>query len=272
MSLLREARLFSTLIDMNVKRLLSYRLDFFVGFIGRTFAVFVTAYFLWQMVFERNGVTAINGFTFPELLLYYLFIPLTARIIQGNEMSLIYNEIYDGSVAKYLVYPASFFSFRYAANFAACLLGVVQTLLVVLLFSFFKPDLIWSGTFLGQFAVGLVCSLLGSLLYFLMVAALELIAFWQDQVWSLTVMQRFLLAFFGGNMIPLPLLPPGLREACLWLPFYYVGGFAAEFMVRPQYALLGRGLLVFALWIGIYVVIVKFLWRRGLRRFSGVGQ
>jgi ABC-2 type transport system permease protein len=114
--------------------------------------------------------------------------------------------------------------------------------------------------------------LTGTLLFFFLVASLEMVAFWADHVWSLLVMLRFILYFTGGGMIPLSLFPDYFQSAVSYLPFPYLASFPIRcFMGRVGTEEYMASLGIMAVWIVITAIISRLIWRSGLKRYSGVG-
>ena len=48
-------------------------------------------------------------------MLYYLLVPLIARMIRGEESRFLSDDIYEGGLTRYLVYPLSFLQYKYVS-------------------------------------------------------------------------------------------------------------------------------------------------------------
>ena len=91
---------------------------------------------------------------------------------------------------------------------------------------------------------------------------------------SLKVMDAYIAAtfVFSGYLIPVELFPPLIRGTIELLPFRYQIGFPVELLTRG----LDRGaalrlLLYQWIWIGLFLLGVRALWRKGLQRFAAYG-
>jgi ABC-2 type transport system permease protein len=109
-------------------------------------------------------------------------------------------------------------------------------------------------------------------LCFFLSAAIEMIAFWADNVWSLWVLVRLGSSLLGGGMIPLAFFPPWAQKTLEWLPF----GRLISFPIRCLLGQVGwmewlSGLGLAFGWAGIFGAATAILWRRGLRSYAGVG-
>ena len=258
--------------SLELRKTLSYRLDFWVQFLTPIVGQMGVSYFLWQAVFEAREVQTLGGMSFKAFLLYYLCVALVDKIVLAGWRGGISNDIYEGSLSRYLVYPVSFFGYRLAIHFAGALFSVLQLLLVLLTWLLIfgaPPDLSLSAF---SVAGGVGTAVLTSLLCFCMNCILDFVAFWADNVWSLQVMLRFAVQLLGGAMIPLSLFPERARQIVSWLPF-------PALISLPVRTLLGQvtwsewthAMLVALVWTGVFIFVMRVVWRRGLRQYSGVG-
>jgi ABC-2 type transport system permease protein len=259
------------LFSLELRKALSYRADFWVQFLGSLVAEITIAYFLWRSIFAFESSERIGGFSFPAMMSYYVLMPLVGRIVRGTDIGTISPEIYDGSLTRYLVFPVPFFGYKYVSYLAQSAIACVQLIVVLLLV---KGASLWvplpAGW--GTLAAGVVAALAGSFLYFAVTATIEMVAFWNDSVWSLLVMLRFCVVFLGGGLLPLSLFP-GWAQACLHvLPFRLMLSF-------PVLMLMGRigwseylaGLAGCLLWGLFFLGCARALWNRGSFVYAGVG-
>lgn len=123
------------ILSLEIRKILSYRVDFWLNFFGVILVEFGLAYFLWKAIFEYRGVRSIEGYTFQAMMLYYILVPTISHIIQAQVMHFISTEIYEGSLTRYLIYPISFLSYKLIAHYAFSLIAVVQFCCVLGLYS-----------------------------------------------------------------------------------------------------------------------------------------
>jgi ABC-2 type transport system permease protein len=255
---------------IELKKMFSYRADFWISFIGNVLTQFGVAYFLWKAIFAARGVAEMEGYTFGGLMLYYLLVPLVGRVVFGQEMGFMSGEIYDGGLTRYLLYPVSYFRVKYSANLAQITLYLVQMLLTVAVFlAFFRQpfSLGWRG-----FLMALPVFLLAGLMHFSITACLEMTAFWADNVWSILVFNRMITGLLGGGLIPLAFFPARLRAVIEYLPFSRLLSFPIRCLLgQVGVAEWAKGLGLTAVWGLIFAGIASVVWRKGLRGYSGVG-
>lgn len=267
-------RLFALVASMEARKLMSYRADFWISTIF-TFAIQITvAYYLWRAIFVETGDPVIGGFTFRGMMLYYVLVALVGKFIfvPISFSGLFSEEIYTGSLNRFLVYPARYFTYKYAQAIGSVFPVVIQFALGVILLLLIV-DLPPEVSITPQSVLMAVVSLwFANLLGFLIFAPFELLAFWADNVWSLSVMMRMVLIVLGGTMFPLTLFPEWAQEASRWLPFAYT-------FYYPVNTLMGRvglaewliGIGVAVAWCVIMGAVIRAFWRRGMLRYTGVG-
>ena len=76
--------------------------------------------------------------------------------------------------------------------------------------------------------------------------------------------------FFSGLIAPLEMFPPSVRAIVQWTPFPYLIDFPASLLVGLPVNLV-QGFLAILGWFLLFFVVNRWLWRRGLRQYSGMG-
>ena len=125
---------FPAVYAAEVRRIFAYRVDFWFDYLMTIAAHIGVAYFLWHAVFTAAHVTHMRGFSFLGMMFYYLLVPLIQRIVLGVDMGRMAREIYDGSLTRYIVYPVSFFGYKWAQNCAALTIFAVQMVAAIAIF------------------------------------------------------------------------------------------------------------------------------------------
>ena len=259
--------------SLEVKKLLSYRVDFWTQFFGSVLTELGIAYFLWRSIFDSQGLTQIGGYSFKGLMLYYLLSPGVNRVVRGpDKFGAISGEIYEGGLNRYLVFPISFFGYKYLAHFAGSLVSTFQLIITLAVFVGFFGIPPEASFHLLSFMGGLIACYFASYLMFSLSAVLEFVAFWADNVWSLQVMLRFTASLLGGSLIPLVLFPAWSKPLLAILPFQWLLSF-------PLRTLMGQvsfkewciGIAMTLIWSLVMSLACRSVWRRGTLQYTGVG-
>jgi ABC-2 type transport system permease protein len=267
-----RAGLFWTILTLEARKRMSYRADFWINSIVGLLVTLSFFWFLTRAMFA-SGRPTLAGFTPSGMMLYYVFVSLLGRLAQSNEIELgISQDIYDGSLSKYLLYPAPYGGVKYAQQWGTLAPQVIQMVLLGTLAPILIgiPDEIrftWAST-----GMALISMIAANALHFLITRPIQAIAFWADNVWSLLVAERIAMSMLGGQLLPLELLPEWARSLLYQLPFPYLYAFPAMTLmgkVSSREWLVGLGIT--ALWCGAAALVGRWIWRRGDLQYSGVG-
>jgi ABC-2 type transport system permease protein len=113
---------------------------------------------------------------------------------------------------------------------------------------------------------------LAFLVRFLLEWTLALAAFWTTRVNAINQVYFLLMLFLAGQLAPLTLFPHWLQIVADILPFRWMLGFPVELLLgrlTPVQALVGLGAQT--AWVIVSLVLVRVIWRAGLRVYSAVG-
>jgi ABC-2 type transport system permease protein len=253
-----------------LKKLLMYRLEFWINFLGQTFFSITISYSLWATIYSNNQTTEMQGYNLNEILIYYIFAPLLFRLVQGENIGNISRDIYEGSLSKYLVYPISFMQYKTMTYLAYSAYYYVQMLLFFIICKFFISE-----TPLNFFNIieATPFLIISCLTYFALTSIIEQIAYWADNIWSLSVLMRFCLGLFGGSMIPLAFFPEGFLNFLKLTPFPY-------FIHVPLKILTGEtdfsqnlsAFFILFIWYLLLSFISHLVWNRGKYIYQGAGM
>ncbi|MCA9173514.1 MAG: ABC-2 family transporter protein [Planctomycetales bacterium] len=276
-----RAQTWWTILRISLEERLVYRGDFALGTLMR-FLPIITQIFLWWAVFETIGSGKVTdadiaGYRYPDMVAYYLLTMLTRAFSSMPGLSSgIALQIRNGEIKKYLVQPVDFIGFLLLTRIAHKA-AYYSVAVLPFAFVFFLCR--------GYFAAGwpawhvtaafVVSVMLSFALGFFLEACIGLIGFWFLEVSSLLFVYMLLSFFLSGHMFPLDMLMSTSETAHLlvdWLPLKYLAYFpSAVFLQKIQGAELVRGLLIEVAWVAIFVALSRFMFARGVRRYSGYG-
>jgi ABC-2 type transport system permease protein len=265
--------LFFKVVGLEARKLMSYRVDFWINAVAAFAAQLAVAYFLWLAVFEVSGSARIGGLTLAGMVLYYVLAILLGKMVRGQERSIgVALDIYEGHLTRYLIYPVDYFRFKYAEQVGALVPAVVQLALfgsLAMVFLELPEGLAITPGTVGRAAVAVA---LGNFLHFLITFPIQSIAFWADNVWSLNVMFRFTAEILGGLMLPLSVFPEWARQILELLPFQYLFYFPVMTLLgRIDPTAWARGLAIGLAWCLVIGWVGQWVWERGTRTYTGVG-
>ena len=277
-----------TILRIALEERLVYRGDFALGTLMRFLPV-VTQVFLWWAVFQSVGEqnrrgdvdvgsagrpAMIQGYEYRDFVAYYL-LTMVGRAFSSMPglASGIARQIRDGEIKKFLIQPVDWLGFlllsRIAHKLAYYSVAIGPFALVFFLcrgyFAGGWPDALTLAAFL-------LSVIMGFLLGFFLEASLGLAGFWFLEISSLLFVYMLFSFFLSGHMFPLDMLPEPWQTIVQWLPLRYLAYFpAAVFLGKIHGSELQVGLLVQAAWMVGFLLLARWLWSRGVRRYSGYG-
>lgn len=263
---MKALRLSLKLMAIEWRKILSYRFDFWSSFIGSVTIEILMAWFVWTALFE--GKTTIRGLNFQELMFYSSLTPVLMQVLQSQTMHFMSEDIYQGSLTKYLVLPLNFVHAKFVAHITFGMLGVLQLLLAIGVMALVLG--VPGGLSVSSFVTGVAFALAGSSVFFLMVGTIEMVAFWADNVWSLNVMLRLCMRLLGGAVVPLSMFPERWQAVVEWLPFWSMGGLPVQ-VILGHVVFEPRMLFPLLIWGVIAAIVMRIVWKSGLKTYSGVG-
>lgn len=265
-------RLFWSIAGVEARKRMSYRADFWLNAIAGFVTELGVAWFITTAMFANGG--SLGGYSRDGMLLYYVVVILVSRLVRSADMEwAIADDIYQGALSRYLLYPASYGRMKYATLVGALLPVILQ----VILFGAWVPFVLGVPEEIhlsaSSVAMAVVAVAVANLLHFMTCYPIQLVAFWADNCWSLMVAHRIVASLLGGLLVPLDLFPAWSRPVVDALPFRYMFAF-------PVDALLGRvtpgqfatGMAVALAWCGVSAAVSAAVWRRGTLQYTGVGM
>jgi ABC-2 type transport system permease protein len=256
-------RILRVLLETQYAYMLEYRAELWLWALSGSLPIILMG--VWNQA-ASSGQFALSAIDFIR---YFLAVFV---VRQFSVVWVIYEfekEVVEGSLSNRLMHPidpvwhhlTSHISERFAR---------LPFIFLMLVFGFtlYPQALWWPGSLrLAQFAL---VTLLTFGLRFLIQYTFALCAFWTERAMAIEQFWFLLYLFLSGMIAPLELFPTQLQTILQWTPFPYLIYFPAAILVgRPVDV--GQGLLVMGIWAGIFGVANRWLWRQGLKRYSGMG-
>jgi ABC-2 type transport system permease protein len=248
---------------------LEYRFNFLTDAILQPVVTALIELTLWIAIFATAKSNEIGGFTKDYYLAYVLWTAFVARITSNwmyeHRMT---EEIETGTINSLIVRPTSFFEYYLSQFLGYKFITTGFSLLVPLIASY------WLDFPLEISRVPIALLLIVYYLIFVHTLSffVATIAFHLNRVHSLTMAKNLALWLFTGELLPLDLLPDGIRQALIALPFanavyipvsYITGRISADLFYQGFLTTTG-GLIVMG-------TISALMWRWGISRYSGTG-
>jgi ABC-2 type transport system permease protein len=209
------------------------------------------------------------GLSSLELARYFL----AAFIVrQFNVVWVIWEfekEVVSGQLSNKLLQPLDPVWHHFAGHVAERFARLPFIAVLVAMFFALYPQSFWlpslSSILLFIFVIAIAFSL-----RFLIQYTFALLAFWTERASSIEQFWFLIYLFLSGLVAPLEVFPPAVREFVLWTPFPYMVHFPSAILVGLPVDI-GKGFAVMFVWGAIFFAINRWMWRRGLKHYSGMG-
>ena len=266
---LREwVQLYSQQFKTTFATMLQYRASLFIWMISSILEP-VVYLIVWSTVSNGSG-GSVGSYTAGGFAAYYIAFMLVNQVTYTWVMWEYEYRVRQGSLSFALLKPVHPIHSDISDNLSSKLI-TLPVLLVIAggLALIFHPTAAWSLWAILAFIPAL---LLAFLVRFLLEWTLALAAFWTTRVTAINQVYFVLMLFLAGQIAPLTLFPKWIQIVSAILPFRWMLGFPVELVLgrlTPVQAL--EGLAAQAVWCGISLVLIRVIWRAGVRVYSAVG-
>ncbi|HIK40614.1 ABC-2 family transporter protein [Thermoleptolyngbya sp. M55_K2018_002] len=178
-------------------------------------------------------------------------------------------DVVEGKLSSRLLQPLDPGWHYFASHLGERFARVPFAFVLVGLFFWLYPQAFWLPS-VGDFLLGAAATALAFLLRFVMQYTVSMLAFWIEKASAIEQIWFLIYLFFSGVVAPLEVFPPLARQIVEWTPLPYLVYFPASIFVGlPGNRL--HGFLITLAWIVLFFWLNRWLWRRGLRHYSGMG-
>ena len=178
-------------------------------------------------------------------------------------------QVVRGELSPRLLQPMNPLWHHVAIHLSERLARLPFGLVLVGLFFALYPQAIWLPR-PGTLLLFSVVTVMVFILRFLIQSTLAMFAFWTERASALEQFLFLFYLFLSGYLAPLEMFPTVMREIVLWTPFPYLIHFPAAILVGLPVNL-PRGLLTMVGWGIVFYSWNRWLWKRGLKHYSGMG-
>jgi ABC-2 type transport system permease protein len=251
-----------------VASFLQYRASIFIWMIGHVLEPLIYLV-VWSAVSRSSG-GSVGGFSAAQFSAYFIVMML---VNHSTYTWVIYEYEYrirEGALSFALLRPLHPIHADIVDNVSSKLITLPMMLIAAAVLTLvFRPAVhfdLWAVT---AFVPAL---LLAFILRFLVEWTLALAAFWTTRVSAVNQGYYVAALFLAGQVAPLSLLPYPVQIVAAVLPFRWMISFPVELVLgrlSPMEA--ATGLAAQLAWLGVALVLLRFVWQAGVRSYSAVG-
>lgn len=205
---------------------------------------------------------------------YYLLLTIASSfLIVHIEEDIAWRDIKEGLLVKYLVRPFSYFVHKFMEEMPWRIIQGFFGLIVFLLFTVtlnISLPLVHGSL---NILLAIIITGLALCISFIFKMILGLTAFWTTDFWGTLSLEEMGMLLLGGIAMPLTLYPQFLQQLARVSPLAYIVYYpvvAIEGVITLEEML--RVIIVQAIWIVLLYWIYTYVWAKGIRKFTAVGQ
>lgn len=252
-----------TFLSVYYAYMLEYRAELFLWALSGTLPLILMG--VWTKA-SQSGQFGLG----PEDFARYFLTVFLVR--QFNVVWVIWEfekEVVQGKLSPRLLQPIDPVWHHVASHLSERVARIPFVAVLMGLFFWLYPQAIWLPSLGSVLLFGLVV-VLAFALRFLMQYTFALLAFWTERASAIEQFWFLFYLFLSGIIAPLEVFPPAVREVALWTPFPYFVHFPAAILIGLPVDLV-RGIGVMLGWSLLFFILNRWLWRQGLKQYSGMG-
>lgn len=246
-----------------------YRAAMSIWMIGRVLEP-VVYLVVWATVAQARGGT-VGNYNAADFAAYYIVLMIVNQFTFTWIMHEYDYRIRQGALSVLLLKPIHPIHSDIADNISyKILMSVIVFPTAILLYLLFDPNLTFH---LQTFAVFLFSLGIAFLMRFFVEWTIAQVAFWTTRNEAINQMYFTLGLFLSGRIAPIELLPNFAQQIANALPFRWAVAFPVEIMLgRLSTEQIWHGLSMQATWLIVSLILLKIVWRSGVKKYSAVGS
>ncbi len=260
-------------IGIGIQNNLTYRFNY----LTRTLFSFIPLFAmlsLWRTIYAKNGSGhTLSGYTEAQMIFYYMMVAIVDIFTAVNEDDWqIAADIREGNISQFLLKPVDYLWYRLCLFFSGRITFVMMACGPLAIFVFCFRSYFVTPPDTTTFIAFVISLGLTALLQFFLSYSMALLAFWVLEI-STFIFILFAIEYLAsGHLFPLDMLPPALQHVLVFTPFpsmLYVP--ISIYMGKISGNNIASGLLVQLFWVLVMYALARFMWRRGIKKYSAFG-
>ncbi|GAP93549.1 ABC transporter permease [Leptolyngbya sp. NIES-2104] len=259
----RFFRVFKTLLLVYYAYMVEYRAELILWVLSGSLPIILMG--VWTQAARQSNF----GLTPTDFARYFLSVFLVRQLTVVWVIWEFEREVVEGKLSLRLLQPLDPAWHHVFSHISERFARIPFAMLLIILFFFLYPSAIWVPSF-ATVILFVLSIALAFTLNFLIQYTLALLAFWTERASSLQEFWFLFYLFLSGVIAPLEVFPPVVRMIALFTPFPYLVNFPANILVGLPTNII-QGFLVMIGWSAGFFVLNRWLWRQGLKQYSGMG-
>jgi ABC-2 type transport system permease protein len=263
-------RKIKAILKTELQRQMTYRLNFF-GFRLANIVEISTQLIIWSIIFQKADM--IRGYSYNEMMSYvlisWLILFLTSSYGYEDNIS---KDIYLGRLGNYLLKPMSYLKYTIIVSFGRVVIALLTAVLLMAVIIMVLHNYLIAPPSLIHIVLMLPMIMAGFFSRLFMAILAGFIGFWTTEVQGIYKFIDVLIKFFSGSYFPVNLLPALLLKISFFFPFIYNIYIPTQLYLGKITIIEGiKGFGVQIIWLFLLYLIIKLVWKFGIKKYENVG-
>lgn len=263
-------KLLHSLLSIKAQESAVYRENVMINFAFGLIPLFINIY-LWKAIYGSQQTT-IAGYDFTQMITYFVLVFILLNMTSARSIAVNLSElIREGTLNNYFLKPVNFITYQFKLFFAEKIIYIVNIFIpFIIFFIIIRKYLFFNSSYAVLFLVSvLLAMILNYIIYFI----LGILTIWLEEISALLDLWGNITSFLSGGIFPLTLLSDNLFTFISILPFkymvftpidIYMGNLLGEKLVLQ--------LIIQIAWIFVLGVLLKIIWEKAIKKYSGYGS
>lgn len=240
----------------------AYRFDHFMGILNTLLRIFI----FWGIYLALyNGKSEVDGVTMTMVTTNFILSMGLSTVFCVNDFYLP-DRIQNGSIANEMLLPVSIHGRMLADNLGNALFQLVFHFIPAVVISVLVMGIHAPAGF-AMFALFLLSAIFGYGVLWTISFALQMLAFWLINVWSIMTIKNVFINVLSGSMIPLWFMPDWMKGVLTFTPFSSIYFTPVQiYLGQLSVTEIVKGFGVQLIWILLFIFLGKILWRQGQKK------
>lgn len=262
----RSAAKYFAIFKISVKNLLSFRTDFVLTFIMRILYPLVMV-FVWTVVFRTTNVTKIGTYDLTGMIAYFFIASVIKLVVSTDLPYIMQHDIKHGSIATKISMPIAYVRYIFSSNMAdnfiwGTIIGGPLLVLITLVFGLHVSAV--------QFMLFVFILAIGVSIVYLLEFIIGCLSVYTNDINGILTFEDIIASLLGGALIPITLFPGIVGKVIGLLPFQFmfylpITAFTGTAAIKPLVLLVGIA------WLGAFIAIGYFVWKKAFKKITSVG-
>lgn len=226
-------------------------------------------FYLWSLILNKGQT--IGGFNKTQLIVYYIGVNFINSFVWYAVDWELNDDIHSGELSNIIHRPISIQMYYFSKMLGDRFANLILLLPLIILGGIYivANDLLQiSLAVLVEFVVSLI---LAAIIWFLFSYIVGSVAYWFDNLFFVLLVKEVVVNLLAGYYFPLEVLPKPLEKVLKCLPFQYFSSFPIDTLVKgTTHTMWLFNTVIELIWIAVFYLMLLFVNKKGLQRYSDV--